>query len=310
MRLAFLGTPDFAVPTLGELIAAGHEIIAVYTRAPQPSGRGQKLRISPVHAFAESHGLEVRTPSNFKSDDDRAAFRALDLDAAIVVAYGLILPQAILEAPRLGCFNLHASLLPRWRGAAPVQRAIMAGDKRTGVQVMRMEKGLDTGPVLLSETVDIRPDDTAASLTERLSVIGAGLLPRALAALDRGGLVETAQSPDGVTYAHKISSDEARIDWSRPAVEIDCKIRGLSPFPGAWFEAPSAKDPQRVKALLSRLAPNVKGAPGEVMQADDRLVIATGDGGVELLRLQRAGKSAQSPAEFLRGFPLPVGTRL
>ena len=173
-----------------------------------------------------------------------------------------------------------------------------------------MEKGLDTGPVLLSETVDIRPDDTAASLTERLSVIGAGLLPRALAALDRGGLVETAQSTDGVTYAHKISSDEARIDWSRPAAEIDCKIRGLSPFPGAWFEAPSAKDPQRVKALLSRLAPNVKGAPGEVMQADDRLVIATGDGGVELLRLQRAGKSAQSPAEFLRGFPLPVGTRL
>lgn len=310
MRLAFMGTPAFAVPTLGELIAAGHEIAAVYTRAPQPAGRGQKLRASPVQDFAEAHGLLVRAPMNFTAAEERAAFVDLDLDAAVVVAYGLILPREILEAPRLGCFNLHASLLPRWRGAAPIQRAIMAGDRLTGVQVMRMEAGLDTGPILLSESVEIRPDDTAGSLAQRLSVIGAGLAPRALAALARGAVVETPQAVAGVTYAGKISPDEARIDWARPAAEIDRQIRGLSPAPGAWFEADAGRGRQRVKALMSRLDAAAGGAPGEVLQADDRLVVGAADGAVELLRLQRAGKSPQSPAEFLRGFALSVGSRL
>lgn len=310
MRLAFMGTPAFAVPTLGELIAAGHQIAAVYTRAPQPAGRGRKLRASPVQEFAEVHGLAVRTPSNFKSAEEVAAFRDLGLDAAVVVAYGLILPQEILAAPRLGCFNLHASLLPRWRGAAPIQRAIMAGDERTGVEVMRMEAGLDTGPILLSESVDIRPEDTAGSLAERLAAIGAGLVPRALAGLERGAIVETPQSEAGITYAAKISPGEARIDWSRPAAEIDRRIRALSPSPGAWFEAPSSRGPQRVKALLSRPLHDEHGATGEILRADDRLIVGAGEMAVELIRLQRAGKSAQSPAEFLRGFPLDAGSRL
>lgn len=310
MRLAFMGTPAFAAPTLGELIAAGHEIAAVYTRAPRPAGRGRNLRASPVREFAETHRLTVRTPRNFRSAEELTAFGELDLDAAVVVAYGLILPLEILDAPRLGCFNLHASLLPRWRGAAPIQRAIMAGDDKTGVEVMRMEAGLDTGPILLSESIDIRPEDTAGSLAERLAAIGAGLVPRALAALERGVLVETPQAEAGVTYAAKISPAEARLDWSRPAAEIDRRIRALSPSPGAWFEAPSAKDPRRVKALLSRAVQEKRGAPGEILRADDRLIVGAGDGAVEFLRLQRAGKSAQSPAEFLRGFPLGVGSRL
>jgi methionyl-tRNA formyltransferase len=310
MRLAFMGTPAFAAPALGELIAAGHEIAAVYTRAPQPAGRGQRLRPSPVQDFAEAHHLPVRTPKNFKSAEERQAFAALDLDAAVVVAYGIILPKEILGAPRLGCFNLHASLLPRWRGAAPIQRAIMAGDRMTGVEVMRMEAGLDTGPILISESAEIRPDETAGSLADRLAIIGAGLLPKALAALERGGIVETPQAEAGVTYAAKISSAEARIDWTRPAAEIDRLIRALSPFPGAWFEAPSAKGPQRVKALMSRLDREAEGAPGEILEAGERLRVAAGEGAVELVRLQRAGKSPQSPAEFLRGFALSTGTRL
>ena len=309
MRLAFMGTPAFAVPALSELVAAGHEIAAVYTRAPQRSGRGQNLRPSPVHEFADAQGLTVRTPKNFKSDEERERLRALALDAAIVVAYGLILPQAVLDAPRVGCFNLHASLLPRWRGAAPVQRAIMAGDSQTGVQVMRMEAGLDTGPIILSETVDIKADDTAGSLTDRLSQVGAGMLPRALAAIDRGGAVETPQSEAGVTYAEKISSAEARIDWAQAAKEVDCHIRGLAPFPGAWFESASPKGKQRVKVLKSRPATG-DGAPGEILDTEGRIVVACGDGAVELLTLQRAGKASQSAAHFLRGFPLARGVRL
>lgn len=300
-----MGTPEFAVPVLGELLAAGHEVAAVYTRAPQPSGRGHKLKPSPVHQFAESHGIPVRTPKNFKAEEDRAEFAALDLDVAVVVAYGLILPQALLDAPRHGCLNLHASLLPRWRGAAPIQRAIMAGDLHTGVQVMRMEAGLDTGPVLLSEIAEIAPTDTAGSLHDRLAQIGAQLGPRALAALERGALVEAPQSDEGVTYAEKITSEEARIDWSRAASEVDCHIRGLSPFPGAWFPS----DETRVKALLSK-ATEGAGAPGEVLRADDGLVIACGDGAVELITLQRAGKRAQDVETFLRGFPLKVGEQL
>ncbi|GJL90820.1 methionyl-tRNA formyltransferase [Hyphococcus sp.] len=299
MRLAFMGTPEFSVGVLAELIAAGHEIAAVYTRVPQPSGRGQKLTPSPVHRFAQTQGLDVRTPKNFKLDAECDAFVALGLDVAIVVAYGVILPQPVLDAPRNGCLNLHASLLPRWRGAAPIQRAIMAGDKVTGVQVMRMEAGLDTGPVLLSETVTVNGNDTAGTLHDKLAVVAAQLCPRALAALSRGGLSATRQNEEGVTYAHKISSEEARIDWSCSAVEIDRHIRGLSPFPGAWFESGG----ERVKALLSRVAAG-SGKPGEVLDTGGRLVIACGEDAVELLTLQRAGKRVQQADEFLRGFTL------
>lgn len=305
MRIAFMGTPEFSVAVLGELLAAGHEIAAVYTRAPRPSGRGHKLTMSPVHKFAEEHGLEVRTPKNFKSEEERKALAALEIDAAIVVAYGLILPQAVLDAPRYGCLNLHASLLPRWRGAAPIQRAIMAGDVKTGVQVMRMEAGLDTGPVLLSETLDIRPNDTAGTLHDRLATVAAQLAPRALAALERDALVATPQPEEGVTYAHKISPDEARIDWTQPASDVDCHIRGLSPFPGAWFETGGT----RIKALFSRKVSG-KGAPGEVLEAGKTLIVACGDGAVELVTLQRSGRQAQSAEEFLRGFTVEQGDRL
>lgn len=302
MRLAFMGTPDFAVPVLSELLAAGHDIAAVYTRAPQPTGRGRKLTPSPVQKFAEVNGIEIRTPKNFKSEKDQAAFAALNLDVAIVVAYGLILPQAVLDAPAHGCLNLHASRLPRWRGAAPIQRAIMAGDKLTGVDVMRMEAGLDTGPVLLSETVDIKPADTFQTLHDRLSHVAAQLAPRALAALERGALGEKIQPEQGITYAQKISSEEAKIDWSKPASEVDCHIRGLSPFPGAWFEVDGA----RIKALFSRVSAGA-GASGTILQADEKLTIACGDGAVELVQLQRAGKRAQPAEEFLRGFDLVAG---
>ena len=310
MRLAFMGTPEFSVPVLSELIAAGHDVAAVYSRAPTPSGRGKQVRPSPVHAFAEGQGIEVRTPANFKDSDEVAAFAALDLDVAIVVAYGRILPLSILSAPRLGCLNLHASLLPRWRGAAPIQRAIMAGDKVTGVQLMRMEEGLDTGPVLLSETVEIRADDTAGTLHDRLSHTAAQLAPRGLAALERDAITETPQSEEGVTYANKISSAEAKIDWSKPAHAVDCHIRGLSPFPGAWFE----HNGKRVKVLLSRLAEGrvVQGdrEAGAIIDIEKSLTVACGNGAVELLSLQRAGKQAQDAATFLRGNAMAVGEKL
>lgn len=299
MRLAFMGTPDFAVPALAELVAAGHEVVAVYSQPPRPRGRGQQLQPSPVHAFAEGLGLSVHTPASMKDPAEIAAFQALDLDAAVVVAYGQILKTEVLEAPRLGCFNVHASLLPRWRGAAPIQRAIMAGDRTTGVQVMRMSEGLDEGAVLLSEETPITPEDTAATLSERLSRLGAGLLPRTLAAIERGGAVETPQVGEP-TYARKITSAEARIDWTRPAAEIDRHIRGLSPFPGAWFEI----DGVRVKALMSRLSQG-GGAPGEAL--DDQLEIACGDGAVRLTLVQREGKGRQSSDEFVRGFPVAAG---
>lgn len=309
MRFAFMGTPEFAVPSLAELIAAGHKIVAVYTRAPQPSGRGQRMRPSPVQDLAEAHGLPVRTPASFRSEEERAAFRALDLDAAVVVAYGLILPRTVLDAPKLGAFNLHASLLPRWRGAAPIHRAIMAGDVETGVEVMRMEPTLDTGPVILSERMRIRDDDTAGALSERLASIGATLLTRALSAIDRGAAVETPQAAEGVTYADKVSSAEARIDWTCGAREIDCRIRGLSPFPGAFSEISGSKGRERVKFLLSRKAEG-SGAPGEILAANERLVVACGEGAVEILKLQRAGRAPQSAAEFLRGHPLKTKERL
>ena len=307
MRIAFLGTPDFAVPALAELAAAGHEIAAVYAQPPAPRGRGQEVRPSPVQVFAENLGLPVRTPASMRDPQAIAAFQALDLDAAVVVAYGQILPAAVLDAPRLGSFNLHASLLPRWRGAAPIQRAVMAGDAVTGVQVMRMTEGLDEGPVLLSETVRIGALDTAGTMHDRLSAVGAHLLPRALAAVERGGARETVQPAEGLTYARKIKPQEARIDWSRPAAEVDRHIRGLSPFPGAWFEAPSDKGPVRVKALLSRLDEG-EGPAGAVL--DSQLLIACGSGALRLLTVQREGRAAQDAETFLRGFALTPGARL
>ena len=303
MRIAFMGTPDFAVPSLAELIAAGHEIVAVYSQPPRPRGRGQKLTPSPVHAFAESMGLPVFTPDSMKAPDAIETFRSLDLDAAAVVAYGQILKTGVLEAPRLGCFNLHGSLLPRWRGAAPIQRAIMAGDRQTGVQIMRMSEGLDEGPILLSEVMDIRDDDTAATLSDRMAHVGAGLWPRALAAIERGGATPVEQAGEA-TYAKKITPAEARIDWSRPAAEVDCHIRGLSPLPGAWFEGP---DGPRIKALMSRVEDG-SGAPGQVL--DDGFLIACGSGAVRLSRVQREGKGAQGAEEFVRGYPVAAGAVL
>ena len=303
MRLAFMGTPEFAVPSLGELIASGHEIVAVYSQPPRPRGRGQKLTPSPVHAFAEAMGLPVFTPDSMKSEEAVADFESLDLDAACVVAYGQILKPAVLEAPRLGCFNLHGSLLPRWRGAAPIQRAIMAGDRQTGVQIMRMSEGLDEGAILLSEVLPIHADDTAATLSDRMSVTGATLWTRALAAIERGGVTETPQTGEP-TYARKITPAEARIDWTRPAAQVDAHIRGLSPFPGAWFAAP---DGARVKVLMSRLDVG-QGAPGAVL--DDDLRVACGEGAVRLVRVQREGKAVQAAAEMLKGFPLPAGSVL
>jgi len=307
MRLAFMGTPEFAVPSLAELIAAGHEIVAVYSQPPRPKGRGQQLTPSPVQAFAEAMGLPVFTPDSMKSAEAIATFQSLDLDAACVVAYGQILKTEVLEAPRLGCFNLHGSLLPRWRGAAPIQRAIMAGDRQTGVQIMRMSLGLDEGPILLSEVLDIHPDDTAASLSERMAVTGASLWPRALAAIERGGVTETEQVGEP-TYARKITSAEARIDWTRSAAEVDAHIRGLSPFPGAWFEVGGPDGPVRIKALLSQPSLKGEGGRGEVLDQDLR--VACAEGSVRLLRVQRPGKAVQDAGDMLRGFPIPPGTVL
>ena len=307
MRLAFLGTPDFAALCLAALVEAGHEVVAVYSQPPAPRGRGQALKPSPAHAFAEAHGIVVRTPVSMRDPAEIAAFAALGLDAAVVVAFGQILPREVLEAPRLGSFNLHASLLPRWRGAAPIQRSIMAGDRVTGVEVMRMTEGLDEGPVLASETLRIDALETAGTLHDRLAVTGADLLVRTMAAVERGAAVETPQTDEGATYAKKIRPKEARLNWTKPAAELDRKIRGLSPFPGAWFEAQTEKGPVRVKALLSRLE-DAEGEPG--MALDDALLIGTGEGAVRLLRVQREGKGPQEAEVFLRGFPVAAGTKL
>ena len=304
-----MGTPEFAKTTLAELVGAGHEIAAVYSQPPRPAGRGMAERPSPVHAFAEQHGLEVRHPTSLKSDDELAGFRALNADVAVVVAYGLLLPRAVLEAPCEGCFNVHGSELPRWRGAAPLQRAIMAGDAHTAVTVMRMDEGLDTGPVCLAERIEIGPEMTAGELHDVMAGIGAGLMVRALAALERGSLVAAPQREEGITYAGKIEKAEARIDFTRPASEVHNKIRGLSPFPGAWFEIELGSKRERVKALKSRLVDG-SGAPREILTADETLQIACGEGAVELSRVQRAGKKACGAAEFLRGCKITTGTRL
>jgi methionyl-tRNA formyltransferase len=297
MRIIFMGTPDFAVPTLTEIVSNGHEVVAVYTRAPKPAGRGQAERKSPIHLAAEGFGLPVRTPKTLRNEEEQAAFAALDADLGVVVAYGLILPLPILQAPRLGCLNLHGSLLPRWRGAAPIQRAVLAGDARTGVMVMQMDEGLDTGPVGLIEEMPIAPDMTTGELHDRMMLVGADLMGRALAAIERGSLTFTPQAEAGVTYAKKIEKAEARIDWSRPAAEVHNLIRGLSPFPGAWFELMLNGAPVRIKALRSTLADG-QGAPGTILPD---LTIACGAGAVRLKLVQREGKSAMDAATFLRG---------
>jgi len=301
MRVIFMGTPEFSVPVLDALVTAGHEIAAVYCQPPRPAGRGKKERPTPVHARAVELGLDVRHPVSLKGADAQAEFAALKADVAVVVAYGLILPQAVLDAPRLGCLNIHASLLPRWRGAAPIHRAIMAGDAETGVCIMQMEAGLDTGPVLLRIATPIGAEETTAQLHDRLSEMGAGAIVDALAQLP--DLTPQVQVQDGVTYAQKIDKAEARVDWTKPAAEVDRLIRGLSPFPGAWTEIES----QRVKLLASRVADG-QGTPGEVL--DDVLTVACGDGAVTLLRLQRAGKGAQDSDVFLRGMPVAKGVQL
>jgi len=300
LRLAFMGTPDFAVPTLAELIAQGHDIACVYSQPPRPKGRGMVLEPGPVHQFAEASELPVRTPLSLKDAEQQKLFAELQLDAAIVVAYGLLLPKPILDAPRLGCFNLHGSLLPRWRGAAPIQRAVMAGDAETGVMVMHMDEGLDTGPVLMAERVAIGRK-TSGELADELSRLGADLMVRALGALERGQIAEQAQGDAGVTYAKKISKDEARIDWSKSAGEIDCRIRGLSPWPGAFTEVKG----ERLKILYAEPVA-AKGEPGAVV--GDDLVVACGEGALKLKKVQRAGSRAMDAAELLKGFALPPGT--
>jgi methionyl-tRNA formyltransferase len=301
LRLAFMGTPDFAVEALDKLSETQHEITCVYTRPPRPKGRGLTQEKSPVHKLAESKGLEVRTPATLRTPEAQAAFSALDADAAIVVAYGAILPKAVLNAPRLGCFNLHASLLPRWRGAAPIQRAIMACDPKTGVMVMRMEEGLDTGPVLLSERVQIG-HKTYGQLHDELKQIGAELICRALEGLEDGSIEEAPQSDQGVTYAKKLEHSETRIDWKLSARMLDCVIRGLSPRPGAWFEHKG----ERIKILLADPVEG-HGAPGEFLANAN---IACGEGALAPVEVQRAGRSATDWQSFLRGFPLEPGDHL
>jgi methionyl-tRNA formyltransferase len=303
MRLAFMGTPDFAVPALDALAAAGHEIACVYAQPPRAAGRGVRVRKSPVHEAAERLGLSVRTPVNLKDAPIQAEFAALDLDIAVVVAYGLILPPPILDAPRNGCINIHASLLPRWRGAAPIQRAIEAGDAETGVTIMQMDAGLDTGPMLLAETVPITPATTGATLHDTLSARGARLIVTALARLERGDLRATAQPADGATYARKLTREEARLDWTQPAALLERRIRAFTPWPGAWF----AHDGQRIKVLAASLAAGT-GVPGTVL--DERLTVACGDGALRLARLQREGKAPMADDVFLRGHALPKGTVL
>ena len=307
LRTIFMGTPDFAVPTLSALLGYGHEIVACYSRAPAPAGRGMALRLSPVHQAAERFGIPVLTPSTLRTPEALDEFRSHQADVAIVVAYGMLLPKDILDVPPLGCLNLHASLLPRWRGAAPIQRAIMAGDPETGVAVMKMAEGLDTGPVGMVERLVIDPELNSGEAHELLARLGADLMVRALAALGRGGLSFREQSTEGVTYARKISNDECKIDWSASAQTIHDHIRGLAPFPGAYTMIDLGKGPERVKILRATRAEGA-GAPGQIL--DDALTIACGNGALRLLDLQRAGAKALPADLFLRGVTLPAGQRI
>jgi len=315
LRVIFMGTPAFSVPALSEIMAAGHEVVAVYAQPARPAGRGMESRKTPVHQFAEAAGLAVLTPNSLRGAAEQQQFASHNADVAVVVAYGLILPRPILDCPRHGCLNLHASALPRWRGAAPIQRAIMAGDRQTAAMVMRMDETLDTGPICLAEQMPIGPDMTAGELHDALSLTGAGLLVRALAALSRGCLNETAQPADGVSYAAKITKAETRINFDLPASDVHNHIRGLSPFPGAWFEArlKAGKNtkPERVKVLRSKLVaqpPAPSARPGCIL--DDQLMIACASGAVKLVELQRAGRRPMSAAEFWRGARLSPGQQI
>ncbi len=307
LRIVFMGTPDFSVPVLAAIFGAGHEIAAVYTQPPRAAGRGQKERLSPIHAFAETSGLPVVTTPTLKDAHEQRGFAAVKADVAVVVAYGLILPKIILDAPRHGCLNLHASLLPRWRGAAPIQRALMAGDEESGVMVMRMEEGLDTGPVCLTERVAVGEDMTAGELHDRLAALGADLMVRALAVLEGDSLDCKAQGQNGVTYAAKIDKSETRVDWQKRARDVHNRIRGLSPFPGAWFELDVKGRRERVKILRSSVVRG-SGAPGTVI--GDDLTVACGSDAVRLVQVQRAGKKPMSADEFLRGVAIVRGANL
>jgi methionyl-tRNA formyltransferase len=304
LRLAFMGTPDFSVPILGALRAAGHEVLCVYSQPPRPAGRGHKPQPSPVQRAAEDAGIPVRTPTKLDAEEAES-FRALGLDAAVVAAYGLILPKAVLAAPRLGCLNVHASLLPRWRGAAPIQRAILAGNSETGVTIMQMDEGLDTGPMLLCETVPIGPETTASSLHDALAELGARLIVPALEGRAAGTLIPRPQPAEGVTYARKLGRDEGRLDWSRPAAQLARAVRALNPAPGVWFEHAG----ERIKVLAADAIEDGDGAvPGTIL--DDALTVACGIGALRLTRLQRAGRGPMAAADLLRGYALPRGTRL
>ena len=309
LRLAFMGTPDFAVPALAALLDAGHDVATVYSQPPRPAGRGYKLQPSPVHLFAESQSLAVRTPTSLRTLEAQADFLALGLDVAVVVAYGLILPKQILAAPRLGCLNIHASLLPRWRGAAPIQRAILAGDASTGVTIMQMDEGLDTGAILLQERTPIGPEDTGASLHDRLSTMGAKAIVAALERLAAGKLEAQPQPAAGVTYAAKLSREAARLDWTKPAAVLERQVRAFDPWPGAWFELPDEAADPRVRVLKARVADDGSGMPGTVRAGS--LTVTCGDGrALALVQVQRAGRKAMTATEFLRGYELAPGTVL
>ena len=303
LRIAFMGTPDFAVAALAALIDAGHDIACVYTQPPRPAGRGKKDRPTPVHDFAAARGIAVRHPASLRGAAEQAAFRALDLDLAVVAAYGLILPKPVLEAPRHGCVNIHASLLPRWRGAAPIQRAILAGDTQTGVTIMQMDEGLDTGAMLLREAIPIAPGMDAGGLHDALAMLGARMIVEAVAKIEAGALVATPQPAEGITYATKIDKAETRLDWTRPAAELARAVRGFAPAPGAWFDLQG----ERIKVLAAE-AVTPGGAPGTVL--DDTLTVACGTGALRLLTVQRAGKAPMSADAFLRGRPVPKGSVL
>lgn len=307
LRIIFMGTPDFSVPTLSEIIGHGHEVVAVYSQPPRPAGRGMELRKSPVHECAEQFGIPVFTPASLKGEAEQKEFASFNADVAVVVAYGLLLPQAILDAPRLGCYNGHASLLPRWRGAAPIQRAIMAGDDKSGIMVMKMEAGLDTGPIGLAEEITITPEMNASELHDILSRTGGDLMVRALTAIEQDSLNLSEQSEEGITYAKKIEKTETRIDWSQPVQDVHNHIRGLSPFPGAWCEMVLGNKNTRVKILSAKIVEG-NGAPGEVL--DDALTISCQGGALLLEQVQKAGKQAGSAEEFLRGNPVSKGTVL
>ncbi|MBI3445842.1 MAG: methionyl-tRNA formyltransferase [Magnetospirillum sp.] len=304
MKLVFMGTPDFSVPILESLLEAGHQVVCVYSQPPRPAGRGHKEQPTPVHAFAQARGLPVRTPKSLKSPEAQAEFAALGADMAVVAAYGLILPQAVLDAPRLGCLNVHASLLPRWRGAAPIQRALLAGDAETGVTIMQMDAGLDTGAMLLRESILLAPDTNASWLHDMLAAMGARMIVEAVARLEEDEpLPATPQPTEGVTYAHKLAKDEGLLDWSLPAAQLERKVRALNPWPGVWFEMGG----ERIKVLDAALLPG-DGAPGTVL--DDQLTIACGKFALRPLKVQRAGKGVLTTGEMLRGHAIPKGTVL